>query len=715
MDPQLQAMLHEAFQAFRIGNLVIAKQILERFIVNVPDSFDALHLLAIVFSSQGKHDEAIHFYEKALIYNPGDSSALSNFGVSLSAIGRVDDALFAYKKSLGINPNASVSWYNVGNILCDIGKYEEALPYYEKSVNLNSASYQAFNNYGKAYLDLNRNVEALMLFNRALEINPVFVDCLINKGEAFKKLKRYIEALECFDKALSLKPEYAEAWSNKGVTLYELKHFHEAIVHYDKAISLKPDYAEAWSNKGNALIQLQLFDAAIFNYTKATSLKSDIDWVLGDLLHAKMKICDWSGLGGALDTISKKVIEKKKVTQPFSLISLSDDVMLQKVAAEIFSADLYPFNPALGSIPKHPKKEKIHIGYFSADFRSHPVAALTAELFELHNKNYFEIIAFSFGHDDKSAMRLRLSKAFNQFIDVSDMSDMEIAKLSREIKIDIAVDLGGFTTDSRPNIFAYRAAPIQVSYVGYLGTMGTKNIDYIIADKTIIPEGLEKYYTEKVAYLPSYQANDRKRKISNKVFSRYDLGLPEKGFVFCCFNNNYKILPATFDVWMRILKNVEGSVLFLYAESKLVQENLKREAETRGIDGSRLIFGIRLPNDEYLARYRACDLFLDTFPYNAGTTASDALWSGLPILTLMGQSFASRMAASLLNAIGLPELITATQEEYVGLAINLATNPEILNAIKNKLAANRSTSILFNAPLFTSSLEKVYVQMMECS
>jgi protein O-GlcNAc transferase len=533
------------------------------------------------------------------------------------------------------------------------------------------------------------------------------------KGTTLYELKRYDEAIAHYDKALSLKPDYAEGWSNKGTTLYELKRYDEAIAHYDKALSLKPDYAEGWSNKGTTLYELKRYDEAIAHYDKALSLKPDIDWVNGDLLHTKMKICSWSGLSDSLEKIVNKVLLNKKVTRPFLLLALNDNALLHKKSSEIYALNKYPKNPALSPIPKYPKNEKLRIGYFSADFKNHAVSILAAELFELHDKNRFEIVAFSFGSDDKSPMRARLGQAFNQFIDVSDMSDLDIARLSRELKIDIAVNLGGYTSDSRTGIFAYRAAPIQVSYLGYLGTMGAEYVDYILADKTIIPDGTEPYYFEKITYLPSYQVNDRKRVISDKLFTKRELGLPEKGFIFCCFNNNYKILPITFSGWMRILKVVEDSVLFLYAENKLVEENLIKEAVARGIHSARLVFCRNIPADEYLARYRVCDLFLDTAPYNAGTTASDALWAGVPILTLIGQSFASRMAASLLEAIRLPELIANTQEEYEALAIELALNPKKLADIKLRLTNNRLNAPLFNTPLFTKNIEAAYIKMYE--
>jgi predicted O-linked N-acetylglucosamine transferase (SPINDLY family) len=294
------------------------------------------------------------------------------------------------------------------------------------------------------------------------------------------------------------------------------------------------------------------------------------------------------------------------------------------------------------------------------------------------------------------------------------MSDIEIAQLSRNLKIDIAVDLKGFTQNSRAGIFAYRAAPIQVSYLGYPGTMSADYMDYLIADKTLIPQEFQQAYSEKIVYLPnSYQVNDRKRLISDKAFMRAELGLPEQGFVFCSFNNNYKILPATFDSWMRILKEVDASVLWLYEDNAAAAHHLRLEAEKHGVNSSRLIFAKNMPLSEHLARHRLADLFIDAFPCNAHTTASDALWAGLPVLTLMGNSFASRVAASLLNAIGLPELITTTSQAYEALAIELAKYPEKLDALKQKLASNRLTTPLFDTPQFTKDLERAYVQMYE--
>ena len=557
-------------------------------------------------------------------------------------------------------------------------------------------------------------LDALKYFNDSLKALPKNPITLSNLGNIYLQLKDYSKALEAYDKAIRLDSKYEEAWSNKGNALYELKRYEEAITCHDKALNLNPQYAEAWSNKANALNELKRYDESIAHLDKALSLKPDIHWMYGDLLHTKMRICHWSGFESSLESLTHKILANEKVATPLPLLCITDNALLHKKSSEIYLQSQYPANTVLGPISKHSENQKIRVAYFSADFHNHATGYLMAELFELHDKNQFELIGFSFGPITNDEMRQRLEKSFDQFIEVGNKSDIEIAQLSRDLNIDIAVDLKGFTQDLRTGIFAYRAAPIQVNYLGYPGTMGADYIDYIIADKTLIPLDAQSGYTEKVVYLPnSYQVNDRKRLISDRQFTRQELGLPEHGFVFCCFNNNFKILPATFAGWMRILKAVEGSVLWLFQDNPWAVENLKREALNHGVDPSRLVFAERMPLSEHLARHRQADLFLDTFPYNAHTTTSDALWTGLPVLTLMGDSFASRVAASLLNAMGLPELITNKQAEYEALAIELASNPEKLADLKQKIASNRLTTPLFDTPQFTKDLERAYVQMYE--
>jgi predicted O-linked N-acetylglucosamine transferase (SPINDLY family) len=698
---------------FRSNNYLFAKQILEKVIKTDSNNSKANELLAYIYGNSGEIDTSFELLIVACNQNDCSPEALYYLGSMQLKRSLFAGAINTLKKSILKGGEFFEALHDIATAQAGVGDFTSSLDNYQKCLRIGETSYKLFYNIARTFDELKRYDEAIAHYDKALSLKPDYAEAWSNKGVTLNDLKRYDEALAHYDKALSLKPDYAETWSNKGNVLNELKRHDEAIAHFDKALSLKPDYAEAWSNKGNVLNDLKRYDEAIAHYDKALSLKPDIDWIYGHLAHAKMKICNWSTFPDLLEIISKKLTANEKVIPPFALLALNDKATLHKKSSEVYVQSKYQFNPDLGPILKHRKNEKIRVGYFSSDFRNHPISILMAELFELHDKNKFEIIAFSFGINDKSLLRLRLSKACNRFIDVSGMSDLDITKLSRELCIDIAVDLGGHTAGARTNIFAYRAAPIQISYLGYLGTIGAEYIDYIFADNTTLPKRLQKFYTEKIVYLPSYQVNDRKRHISDKQFTKAELSLPETGFIFCCFNNNYKMLPATFDGWIRILKAVHGSVLFLYAENEWVEQNLKNEARARGVDGAKLVFGRQMPTAEYLARYQVCDLFLDTFPYNAGTTASDALWAGLPVLTLVGQSFASRMAASILNAVGLSELITTTQEEYEALAIELAMNPQKLTDIKYKLKANRLTAPLFDTPLFTKNIETAYIKMME--
>jgi protein O-GlcNAc transferase len=356
----------------------------------------------------------------------------------------------------------------------------------------------------------------------------------------------------------------------------------------------------------------------------------------------------------------------------------------------------------------------VRIAYLSADFHRHATAYLMAELFERHDRSRFEIIGVSFGVDDKSEMRKRLVAAFDQFYDVRRKSDEEVAKLLHDRQVDIAIDLKGYTTDSRPGFLAYRPTPIQASYLGFPGTMGAEFIDYIIADETVVPFEHQPFYAEKIVHLPDcYQVNDTKRKIAERMPTRQEVELPEEGCVFCCFNNNWKITPEVFGVWMRLLHAVEGSVLWLLGDNESAERNLRKEAQARGIDPARLVFAGRLPLEDHLARHRLADLFLDTLPYNAHTTASDALWVGLPVVTRLGESFAGRVAASLLNAIGLPELVTHSIEDYEALALRLAKDPSLLEGYRNRLATNRLTHPLFDTDRFRRHIEAAYLQMWE--
>ena len=714
MNPQLYSILQKLIKAFQNNNFDVANSILNEVLQTDINDADNIFELGIAYAKANRFMEALAIFYCLQLYKKSDVRIPYNLGLIHSLQGQHQLALEAYDLAIKIQPDDVEVLINKGSTCNDIKNYVLALESLENAIQIRSDIPEAWSNKGIALNNLNLYQESISAYNEALKLKPSYHEAWSNKSVPLNKLRRFLEACESCDKALSLKPDYAEGWSNKGITLNELKRYDEAIAHYDKALSLKPDYAEGWSNKGITLNELKRYDEAIAHYDKALSLKPYIDWASGDLLHARMKICSWPGLSDSMENISQKVLLQENVITPFPLLALNDSTQLHKKSSEICIQNKYPFNPLLGPILKRPKSQKIRIGYFSADFYNHATGYLMAELFELHDKSQFELVGFSFGPITNDEMHLRLKKSFDQFIEVGDQSDKEIAKLSRNLNIDIAIDLKGFTQDSRTGIFSYRAAPIQINYLGYPGTMGADYIDYIIADETLIPNHLQPHYFEKVVYLPhSYQVNDRQRVISDRQFTRQELGLPNSGFVFCCFNNNYKILPSIFDGWMRILKAIEGSVLWLFEDNSWVVQNLKNEAQKRGIDSNRLVFATRMSLPDHLARNQQADLFLDTFPYNAHTTASDALWAGLPLVTLMGESFASRVAASLLNAIELPELVTTSQGEYESLAIELALNPKKLASIKLKLANNRLTTPLFDTHLFAKNLESAYLKIYE--
>lgn len=628
----------------------------------------------------GNWVEAERLCRWALSAKPDYFDALNLLGAVAAQSQRTREAAQLLSKAVASKPTNADAHNNLGNVLRDLGQYDESLACYE----------------------------------RALHLKRDYADAYNNRGIVLRDLRRFAEALASYDRALRIKPDFAEAYNNRGVVLKDMDRSEEALASYEHAIKRKPDYAEAYLNRGNAWCDLKRFGPALASYGYALKVKPDHEFLFGTWLHTKMRVCDWADYQNSIAALTRKITAGEKATPLFSFLALSDSLPLQRKAAEIMVRERYPATQVLPAIAKYPRHGKIRIGYFSADFHSHATSYLMAGLFEMHDRAKFELIAFSFGPDKNDPMRKRVAAAFDRFIDVRNQSDQAVAQLSRSLEVDIAVDLKGFTQDSRPGIFACRAAPLQVSYLGYPGTMGAEYMDYLIADATLISAAEHRHYAEKIVYLPnSYQVNDATRPISDAVFTRETLGLPDAGFVFCCFNNNHKITPGTFDGWMRILRQVEGGVLWLLEDNAAVAGNLRREAVLRGVNGERLIFAKRMPLAEHLARHRAADLFLDTLPYNAHTTASDALWAGLPVLTCRGGSFAGRVAASLLKAIQVPELIATSQQAFESTAVALTRDAERLQQIKQRLAANRLTAPLFDTASFTKHIESAYSQMVE--
>jgi predicted O-linked N-acetylglucosamine transferase (SPINDLY family) len=670
---------------------------------------------ALALCQSGQLDEGQKIYLQILEREPANIKALSNLASIALHKGDLDESIALFKTSLSIDSTQPIAHYNYGMALQKANEFENALTAFDAAIELNVNFVQAYNNRGLTKSALKRHEEALVDFNHAIGILPDYAEAYNNRGITQSELKRNEEALADYANAIELNPDYAEAYSNRGGIFCELRRYDEALADLCHAIELNPDYAETYSTRGGIFCELRRHEEALKDFDRAFQLKPGMDYLLGALLHAKMHLCDWSNFHALLNKMTEHVIKQVKTITPFAALALIDNPELQKRTTEIYIKHLYSKNDAQPIVSKYPKHQKIRIGYFSADFREHPVSSLTVELFELHNRDQFEVIAFSFGANSNDPLRKRLEVGFDQFIDVSDKTDTQITLLAREMEIDIAVDLGGLTGGCRTGIFAARAAPVQVNYLGYPGTMSAEYMDYIIADPTLIPDEKQCDYSEKVAYLPNtYMVNDSSLQISEVPFSRKDVEIPEKAFVFACFNASYKITPATFLGWMRILSAIENSVLWLSSMNQTAKNNLQNLAVEQGIDKDRIIFASRMPSvSDHLNRIRLADLFLDTFPFNAHTTSNDALRVGLPVLTLMGESFPSRVAASLLNAVNLPELITTHQHEYEALAIDLGSHPEKLAHIKNKLKSNLETSPLCNTKLFAQHIESLYQVMYQ--
>jgi predicted O-linked N-acetylglucosamine transferase (SPINDLY family) len=616
----------------------------------------------------------------------------------------------SYERAIELKPDHADAHYNRGNLLYGLERWDEALASFDRALAGRPDFAKAYINRGAALTSLKQFDAALASYDRAIALEPNSAEAHSNHACVLREVRRWDAALESYNRAIELDPERAVTHYNRGNLLQEMQKFDPALASYNRAIELDADYVEAYANRGQLLCQATHFDLSIASFDEARTRNPDYHFLAGLRRNATAQICDWHRFDEDVAELTARIEADQAAALPYYLLAASGSAPLQRRAAEIWVRETCPADPSLPEIPRRAPHERIRIGYFSADFWQHPVSILAVELFEIHDRSRFELTAFSFGPPHEDAMRTRLARAFDRFLDVAGRSDREVALLARELQIDIAVDLGGYTQHCRPGIFAHRAAPLQVSFLGYSGTMGAPYMDYLVADPTLIPARSRPHYHEQILYLPhNVLPHDSKQPIAEPGLTRPQAGLPESGFVFCCFNAVAKITPNTFTGWMRILAQVPRSVLWLSAANPTAQRNLRRAAADSNIAAERLIFAPRLGSlPAHLARHRLADLFLDTLPYNAHTTASDALWAGLPVLTQIGESYAGRVAASLLTAIGLPELITSTQAHYEALAIGLATDPVRLANLRERLAQNRLTTPLFDMRRYARDLEAGY-------
>jgi protein O-GlcNAc transferase len=701
-----------------------------------------------LLQTQGRPDEARKSYEVGLAIQPSDATISRNHASALEEAGRLADALAGYGRTLAISPNHVDALAGRGAVLRKLSRTAAALIDLELALSLQPDHFGALSHRGEAMRDLNRIEDALTSLTRALAVKPDHAGAINNRGIALLFLNRPAHALASFDLALVLDPNRPDWLSNRGIALNALRRWPEALASCARALCLEPAHAEALNVRANALRQLGQADRALANYGRALAIRprfadglrdrgdllrsagrhaealADFEarlaidpaapYVEGYRLHSQMSCCQWLGFDAHVESLLRAVRAKQRASTPFMLFSITDAERDQAVCADVFCRDSYPPPPESVWKGERYRHDRIRVAYLSPDFREHAIAVLLAGLFERHDRARFEIIALSFGPLEASATRARLERAFDRFIDVSGSSDQEIAALMRRLEIDIAVDLMGHTLNSRLNVFAHRPAPVSVNF---FCPTGAAFIDYLMADATAIPESDYRFHRERIVSLPDMVlATDCSRPITAPAPTRRDLGLPEKGFVFCSFNNTYKINPTMFGIWMRLLHRVDGSVLWLQHTSDAATGNLRSEAARHGIEPSRLVFAPRIPSmADHLARYRQADLFLDTLPFNAQTTAVDALWAGLPLLTCLGTTFVGRVAASLLNAVGLPELVVDSLREYESRALALALDAPALAAIRAKLARNRDTYPLFDTDRYRRHVEQAFVTMWERS
>ena len=642
--------------------------------------FPVLFMLGVLYAQRGNFPEAERLLRNALRLNPNDDSAQFNYGNVLLALQRFDDAFSAFGKALALNPMLAEAQLNRGNILLS-----------RKSVE-----------------------EAIACFDAAIRIEPNYAEAYSNRGHALEEIKRFEEALASCERALALSPQNADFHASRANILHRMKRSNEALSGLSTALSLRPNNAAFHYNCGNILFELKRFAAAFERYDNAFRLDPKLDYVEGERFFAKMMICDWTDFAVENARLVSGVAGGRPVSRPFTFLAAEATQAVQAQCARLFADHEFPAMPALWTGQGY-RHDKIRLAYLSADFREHPVSHMLAGMFECHDRARFETLAVSFGASDSTPMRGRLEKAFDRFVDKHDSSDVEIARMLRECEIDIAIDLMGPTQGARPAILAYRPAPIQVMYLGYAGSSGAPYVDYILADRIVVPEAEQSLFREKVIYLPeTFMGTDSKRAIAVNTPSRADEGLPESGFVFCAFSNSYKISPQIFDLWMEVLRGLDGSVLWLSSANDGAMGNLRKEAQLRGVDPDRLIFARRVArNDEHLARHRLADLFLDTAPLGAHSTVCDALCAGTPVLTCAGATFGGRVAASLVSAVGLTELIVDSLVDYKECALRLARDPQLLASLKAKLAIHRKTCPLFDTERFTRHIEAGFTTIWE--
>jgi len=678
-----------------------------------PDYAEAHNNVGVVLQLEDRLTEAASAYRKATAVMPGYAEAFFNLGVVLHQMRDLEAADAAYRQAIAVNPDVAVAHNNLGTLLRDLGRLDAAMAAFERAIDLRADYAEAIYNRATVLKEQGKLDDALSGYGRALLLRPDYVDAVNNAGIVLQEFGRLHDAIELYRRVARPMPVHADLYNNLGTALLADGQPAEARAAFEQALSCRRDFPEAAYNLGNALRELGDLAGAMAAWHDALALRPDYGDALSQLAHHRALACAWDNHRQDQQTLRDLIARGARVP-PFYLFATEATAAEQLRCARQWIA---PLKPPQGGVFRHGIRRegsRIRLGYLSADFHQHATARLMAELFESHDRDRFEVFAYSYGVDDASPMRGRLARAFDRFVDIAALPHRDAAARIHQDEVDILIDLKGFSHGARPAIAAYRPAPVQVSYLGFPATMGADFIDYILVDHFVAPESQQASFAERLVHLPHcYQVNDRKRDMTAGPTERRDCALPDRGLVLACFNNSYKLTPAMFDIWMRLLRSAPGSVLWLLAANPLVEANLRNEAATRGVDPGRLVFAPVVPPPAHLERHRHADLFLDTTPCNAHTTASDALWCGLPVLTCSGGTFASRVAGSLLTAIGLPELVTSSLDEYERAAAALIGAPDRLKALRRKIERERDVNLLFDLPRSTAAIEAAYQRMWQ--
>src|SRR3984957_1762307 len=705
-------ILRRAVSAMQAGQAEAAERLFKQALQSAPNHLGALNLFGLFLTSRGRFDEAERHIRLALKAGPASDASLYNYGLVLKALKRPAEALEKLSQALQINSSVAETWNSRGTVFNDLKRYREATADFDHAIAINANFADPFVNKGNALTELKSYGDALAVYDRALALNSNLPAAWLGRAKVLSEFKQYDDALAACDRALALKPDLAEAWLGRGNVFYEAGRYDDALAAYDRTVAMKSDLAFGWLGRGNVLADTKRYADAIAAHDQALALDPDLDYALGARILSKLMICDWADLDAEITELLSKLRDGKLPSAPFPLLATTASAADQLQCARRHLQDRPIFPPLWRRQAYH--HDRIRIAYLSADFYEHATAFLLTGLFERHDRSRFDVTGLSFGSQRNSPLRQRIEGAFERFVDVRDKSEREIAELIRTLEIDIAVDLMGFTKNNRLSVLARRPAPIQVNYLGYIGTMGADFIDYVIADEIALPFDQQPFFAEKIVHLPGcFLVTDDRQEIAPRAPSREEAGLPPDGFVFCCFNNSYKLAKPVFEVWMRLLAAVPASVLWLPESNPDMAVNLRREAQRCGIAPERLVFAPRMPLPQHLARQRLAGLFLDTVPYNAGATGVAALWAGIPVVTVLGQTFVGRMAASMLDAVGLPELVTHSLEDYEVLVLKLARNPALLSGIQRKLLDDLRSSPLFNTDRFRRQLEEAYSTMVD--